>query len=57
MHPNNAEKHQIYQQHNNKVNDAKRIQELEVELKKMIRERDIWKEKYFESELKHCKSK
>lgn len=52
-----SKKHCIYQEHQNKVNHVKRIQFLEIELQKITRERDIWKDKYFEMNLVQNKIK
>ena len=52
-----SKKHCLYEGHKNKVGNVKRIQFLEVELKKVIRERDIWRDKYFEMDLLQSKMK
>lgn len=52
-----SKKHCLHEEHRNKVENAKRIQFLEVELKKVTRERDIWRDKYFEMDLLPSKMK
>jgi hypothetical protein len=52
-----SKKHCLFEEHNNKVGHVKRIQSLEVELQKVTRERDIWKDKFFEIDLLRSKLK
>ena len=39
----------MFEKQSTQINYAKKIQQLEIELKKVKKERDIWKEKYMEN--------
>ena len=46
-----SKRHKIYDQNINKVEDRLKIQQLEIEIKKLNSEVKLWKEKYLELDL------
>jgi hypothetical protein len=52
-----TKKHQLFEKQSNQINYARKVQQLEIELKKITKERDIWKEKYMEIHVLDLKLK